>query len=131
MECTGTCIAHLRHGGQTVSLAEGQSVWGWTLKLATADPIYPLGESAHPVGVTATTGQAVLETNFDEWGEFLFLSTTTSKPTSTATSTATRLATSMAGAPVSVRKPVGRLDRIKEPMYDVKVGVWCEGNCVV
>ena len=75
--------------------------------LVAQEPNYPLGESVHPGGELmysggAPVGHAVLENDFDEWGEVLFVSSS--------------------GAFSTMRKPVGRLDRIEEPLYDVKVG---------
>lgn len=90
---TGTAV--LRRSmtdNETATLAVGQAAWGWTLLSITAN----------------SPSRAVLEHRFDEWAVIAFL-----PGNDNFTRSASRL-------PTVIRKPVGRLDKIAQPVYDVR-----------
>jgi len=89
---SGTTTAELRNTatGESATLRIGATQWGWEL-LDVSD-----------VGEAADAGEAVVEHDFDEWSELRYLARAADGTTATA----------------SVRKPVGRVASISQPLYN-------------
>ena len=98
-------------GAGSRSLAVGQKVLGWTLLAVSTAGFWT--SATDQERLAPAVAQAVLEHPFAEWAEMVYLSAESSAAgTDTGTGTPPR-------APISIRKPIGRLDQIAQPVYDV------------
>ena len=88
----------------TATLQLGDTKWGWELLLAASS------------GTSGTSGAAVVEHKFGEWAELRFLDLDLDRDLDRAQLPNPH--SSSSSSSVSIRKPVGFVDSIDQPIYD-------------